>query len=87
MHKTLHRDIFWLGRQWAVTGYGIQALDHKLEMRFDVAIERIGEDDPAGAARHQPWFDADDFADAIVAAKRRLDEPSSLFKSTFESEE
>ena len=22
---TLHRDIFWLGQQWAVTGFGIQA--------------------------------------------------------------
>ncbi len=25
----LHRDIFWVGRQWAVTGYGIQACNQK----------------------------------------------------------
>jgi hypothetical protein len=25
----LHRDIYWVGRQWAVTGYGIQACDQK----------------------------------------------------------
>jgi len=24
-HMALHRDIYWVGRQWAVTGYGIQA--------------------------------------------------------------
>ena len=23
----LHRDIFWIGRQWAVTGHGMQAID------------------------------------------------------------
>ena len=26
---SLHRDIYWLGRQWAVTGYGIQAVDQR----------------------------------------------------------
>ena len=30
----LHRDIYWLGKQWAVTGYGIQAIDKKLDMKF-----------------------------------------------------
>src|SRR3954470_12665276 len=32
----LHRDIYWLGRQWAVTGYGVQAVDKKLNMKFDI---------------------------------------------------
>ena len=36
----LHRDIFWVGRQWAVTGYGIQACDQKQKGGFD--IEALG---------------------------------------------
>ena len=32
----LHRDVFWLGKQWAVTGYGVQAVDKKLNMKFDI---------------------------------------------------
>ena len=27
----LHRDIYWVGRQWAVTGFGIQAIDQRLK--------------------------------------------------------
>ena len=27
----LHRDIYWVGKQWAVTGYGMQAFDQKLK--------------------------------------------------------
>ena len=38
---TLHRDIYWLGRQWAVTGHGIQAVNKKLNMQLDVAASRI----------------------------------------------
>src|SRR4051812_2885819 len=37
----LHRDVFWLGRQWAVTGYGIQAVSKKFKMRFDIEASRV----------------------------------------------
>jgi hypothetical protein len=30
----LHRDIYWVGRQWAVTGAGIQAVDQKRRRGF-----------------------------------------------------
>src|SRR6266851_1612741 len=40
----LHRDIFWLGRQWAVTGYGIQAVNMKLDMKFDIEVSRLLEE-------------------------------------------
>jgi hypothetical protein len=36
--------VYWLGKQWAVTGYGIQAVDKKLEMKFDVEAHRIWEE-------------------------------------------
>jgi hypothetical protein len=37
----LHRESFWLGRQWAITGYGIQAVNKKLHMKFDIEASRL----------------------------------------------
>jgi len=44
----LRCDIFWLGRQWAVTGYGIQAVNKKLDMKFDIEASRLLEEGLAG---------------------------------------
>ena len=41
----LHRDIFWVGRQWAVTGYGVQACDQKQKGQFDIEAGRLWDDD------------------------------------------
>ena len=38
----LHRDIYWVGRQWAVTGYGMQAVDPKLKGQFDIEASGCG---------------------------------------------
>ncbi len=40
----LHRDIYWVGRQWAVTGYGLQAVDQKQKGKFDIEASRLWED-------------------------------------------
>jgi hypothetical protein len=40
----LHRDIFWVGKQWAVTGYGIQACDQRKKGKFDIEAVRLWED-------------------------------------------
>jgi hypothetical protein len=61
MHKTLHKDIFWLGRQCAVTGYGIQAVNRKLEMKFDTPIFRIWDEELANSMRDKSWFDSEVF--------------------------
>jgi hypothetical protein len=76
----LHRDIYWLGKQWAVTGYGIQAVDKKLDMQFDVEAERIWEDDLAAALRSESWFDPDDFITALGIARRRARENPKTFR-------
>jgi hypothetical protein len=67
----LHRDIYWLGRQWAVTGFGIQAIDKKLNGEFDVAASRIWEENLAEPLQPLDWFDGDDFADALAQARKR----------------
>jgi hypothetical protein len=76
----LHRDIFWLGKQWAVTGYGIQAINKKLEMTFDVEASRIWDEGLADALQSQPWFDHDDFICALGIARRRSREAPLTFQ-------
>jgi hypothetical protein len=77
---TLHRDIYWLGRQWAVTGHGIQAVNKKLNMRYDVAASRIWEEDTDQPMRELDWFDAEDFAAALRVARRLSQETPAKFQ-------
>lgn len=67
----LHRDIYWLGRQWAVTGYGIQAVDQKRFGQYDVEAARIGDDGVVAGLQAFDWFDVADFREAIRHAARR----------------
>jgi hypothetical protein len=76
----LHRDIYWLGKQWAVTGYGIQAVDKKLDMKFDIEADRIWEDGLAEPMHSQSWFDEDDFVMALGVARRRAREKPKTFR-------
>ena len=41
----LHRDILWIGRQWAVTGHGMQLIDQRLMGAFDIEVARLWDDD------------------------------------------
>ena len=82
----LHRDIFWLGRQWAVTGYGIQLVSSKHGMRFDVPAADIGHDDLDAPMRDLSWFDADDFAQALLMARKRSQENPLTFQPPMSDE-
>ena len=76
----LHRDIFWLGRQWAVTGYGIQAVNKKLDMKFDIEASRLLEENLAEPMLSEPWFDLEDFIEALEVARKRLRETPEIFR-------
>jgi len=82
----LHRDIYWLGKQWAVTGYGVQAVDKKLEMRFDVEADRIFEEGLAEPMRSEGWFDEHDFILALGVARRRARENPTTFRQVMTDE-
>jgi hypothetical protein len=71
----LHRDIFWIGRQWAVTGFGMQAINQKHAGEFDIAIENLWDDDPRILLRGQKWFNPDDFAKGLAVAQARFPRP------------
>jgi hypothetical protein len=71
----LHRDIYWVGRQWAVTGYGIQACDQKQKGKFDIEAIRLWEDGVLDSVRTQKWLNVEDFDKAIAVARKYYPEP------------
>lgn len=71
----LHRDIYWVGRQWAVTGIGVQAVDQRLKGAFDIEVARLWEDDLPRRMRALPWLNLDDFDRALELARARFPEP------------
>jgi len=71
----LHRDIYWVGRQWAVTGYGVQAVDQRLKGAFDVETAKIWEDDLPQRMRALAWLNAEDFGKALELARARFPAP------------
>jgi hypothetical protein len=70
----LHRDIFWVGKQWAVTGYGMQAVDQKQKSKFDIEASRLWEDDLLDDLSEQRWFNVDDFNAGLTVARARYPE-------------
>ena len=71
----LHRDIYWVGRQWAVTGAGIQAVDQKRRSVFDIEVDRIWDDGIAEQMRAHAWLNGEDFEQALAIARTRFPEP------------
>jgi hypothetical protein len=71
----LHRDIYWVGRQWAVTGFGIQACDQKQKSKFDIESGRLWEDGVLEDMRELKWLNNEDFDHAISVARKYYPEP------------
>jgi hypothetical protein len=70
----LHRDIYWVGRQWTVTGYGMQAVDQKLKGQFDIEASRLWEDGLLERLRAEKWLNPEDFAKGLALARARYPE-------------
>jgi hypothetical protein len=73
----LHRDIFWIGRQWAVTGHGMQLIDQRLQGAFDIEAIRLWDDDLIASLRAKAWLKAEDFDKALAVARTRHPQASS----------
>jgi hypothetical protein len=71
----LHREIYWVGRQWAVTGYGIQACDQKQKSKFDIEASRLWEDGVLESRRALQWLNIEDFEKALSVARKHYPEP------------
>jgi len=71
----LHRDIYWVGRQWAVTGYGVQACNQKQKSQFDIEGSRLWEDGVVESLRAEAWLNIEDFEKALAVARKYYPEP------------
>ena len=71
----LHRDIYWVGRQWAVTGHGMQAIDQKLNGVFDIEVSGLWDDSLAERMHALKWLNAADFDKGLAAARRHYPQP------------
>jgi hypothetical protein len=72
---SLHREVFWVGRQWAVTGHGMQAVDQKQKSKFDIEISRLWDDDLVERLSSERWFNLADFNEGLAIARARYPEP------------
>lgn len=72
----LHRDIHWVGRQWAVTGFGIQAIDQRLKGNFDIETSRLWDEIAVERTRALAWLNGPDFDRALEIARERHPEPA-----------
>ncbi len=67
--EALSLPIFWQGRQWAVTSYGVECRDGT----YFIEKERLSEDEGEfGWVRHlseKIWIDLPDFAEALRLAR------------------
>src|SRR5262245_41931750 len=75
----LHRDILWIGRQWAVTGHGMQLIDQRLQGAFDIEVISLWDDDLIDRMRAKEWLNVADFDKGLAVARTRhkLPEPGS----------
>ena len=68
----LHRDVYWVGRQWAVTGYGIQACNQKQKSAFDIDASRLWDDGATDKLRAEAWLNTEDFDKALAIAREHF---------------
>jgi hypothetical protein len=81
----LHRDIYWVGRQWAVTGFGVQAVDQRLDGTFDIEASQVWDDILSERIRAQSWVYLVDFEKALALARRRFPAPATRSQPLVES--
>ena len=72
----LHRDIHWIGRQWAVTGHGMQLIDQKQKGFFDIEVVRLWDEAVMTRMRAQDWVNVADFDKGMEVARKRYKEQS-----------
>jgi hypothetical protein len=72
----LHRDIFWVGRQWAVTGSGMQAIDQRLKGKYDIEACRLWDDGLPESLQADGWLNIEDFRKGLAVARKRHPEPA-----------
>ncbi|MEH2590041.1 hypothetical protein V1273_003880 [Bradyrhizobium sp. AZCC 1721] len=73
----LHRDILWIGKQWAVTGHGMQLIDQRLMGAFDIEVARLWDDDLIERMHAKEWMNVADFDRGLAVARTRHKPPDA----------
>ena len=73
----LHRDILWIGRQWAVTGHGMQLIDQRLMGAFDIEVAHLWDDDLIARMHAKEWLNTADFDKGLAVARARHRPPEA----------
>ena len=73
----LHRDILWIGKQWAVTGHGMQLIDQRLMGAFDIEVAHLWDDDLVERMHAKQWLNAADFDSGLAIARARHKRPEA----------
>ena len=74
----LHRDIHWIGRQWAVTGHGMQLIDQKLQGFFDIEVSRLWDEILIESVQAKDWLNRADFDKGLALARARYPQPAGV---------
>ncbi len=80
----LHRDIHWIGRQWAVTGHGMQLIDQKLQGFFDIEVSRLWDDGLIETLHAKYWLNTADFDKGLALARARYPQPKDAVTAALE---
>jgi hypothetical protein len=73
----LHRDILWIGRQWAVTGHGMQLIDQRLMGAFDIELARLWDEELIARMHAKEWLNTEDFDKGLAVARARHTPPEA----------
>jgi hypothetical protein len=73
----LHRDVLWIGKQWAVTGHGMQLVDQRLMGAFDIEVAHLWDDDLIARMHAKPWLNTADFDEGLALARARHRPPEA----------
>ena len=73
----LHRDVLWIGKQWAVTGHGMQLIDQRLMGAFDIEVAHLWEDRLITRMQARAWLNAGGLDKGLVVAWARHKPPEA----------
>ena len=69
--EPLHEPVYWKGRQWAVTSFGIEARDGKYVINGDRVWENNNGHGWVKQMQEKGWVDLSDFVEALRLARAR----------------
>lgn len=71
--ERLSKPIYWTGKQWAVTAYGVELLDGSYFIQKSRLWEGSPNHDWVDHMAEKEWVDIEDFKQALAIARQKFD--------------